>query len=82
MPASPNKGNFKMIVVKFVNIAGGLWFEQPKDSSLEEYPENTRCFRFKENGDSEYALIADVKERGERARFYSHIYGQKNFIFA
>tara|TARA_R110001632_G_scaffold222625_1_gene353949 strand:- start:1896 stop:2108 length:213 start_codon:yes stop_codon:yes gene_type:complete len=67
------------IVVKFASVADGVFIEQTAEAA---YSESTRCFRFDEQGNAEYALYCDIMENGAGARFFGHIYNEKNFLFA
>lgn len=67
------------MLVKFSTIAGGLFIEE--NGTGERLPDD-RCFRFDAEGNSEYALFADVVENGKFARFFGHIFVARDFTFA
>lgn len=66
-----------MILVKFSNLAGGVFIEQREE---DEYQPDTRCFRF-ENG-VEYAFYGDLMSNNPAPRWYGHVFGPQQFIFA
>lgn len=67
------------MLVSFATIAGGVWIE------VLEAMERTgreRCFRFDDAGNAEYALLADLQQNGERARWFSHVFKYRDFTLA
>lgn len=68
-----------MLVVKFSTLAGGVFIE---DTGAEERNPSDRCFRFDENGNSEYALYADLTSSNPAPRWFGHCYKERDFVFA
>lgn len=66
-----------MIVAKFSTLAGGVFIEQ--DGSP-EYHQNTRCFRFDDNGNAEWATYGDLTSNNPHPRWYSHQFTASQFI--
>lgn len=74
-----------MITVKFSTIANGVFIEVSSEKFSEFYknchiPES-RCFRFDDKGNSEYALYGDLTSTNPNPRWYGHAYKKKDFIF-
>lgn len=70
-----------MITVKLAtfNAAVLAWVEIRPDAM--EFDGTERCFRFDDEGRAEYAFHRDLMENGERARWYGHVYTQRDFVF-
>ena len=66
-------------VVKFSTLAGGVFIEQRDEA---EYSADTRCFRFDKNGHAEYAFYGVLADDPRFARWYGHVYSEKDFLFA
>lgn len=66
------------MVVSFSTLANGVWIEvlTGMDRSGAE-----RCFRFDKSGNAEYALLKDLSDNGERARWFGHAFKAKDFVF-
>jgi hypothetical protein len=67
------------MLVKFSTLAGGVFIEV-KDGNA--YGPSDRCFRFDKNGNAEYALYADLTSTNPAPRWFSHVYKQRDFLFA
>lgn len=68
-------------VLKFSTLAGGVFIEDlPGDH--EERTGAERCFRFDKEGRAEYAILKDLQENGERARFFGHQFSASDFVLA
>lgn len=68
-----------MIVAKFSTLAGGVFIEQRDEA---EYQPDTRCFRFDSAGRAEYAQYADCVARGAGARWFGHVFTERDFLLA
>jgi hypothetical protein len=64
-------------VVRFIQIAGGVFVE-------DEAPpcHATRCFRFNEDGASEWAYYGDLVSINPAPRWFGHVFTAKDFSFA
>lgn len=67
------------MLVKFSTLAGGVFIE---DTSADERRPSDRCFRFDKSGNAEYALFADLVSSNPAPRWFSHVYKERDFIFA
>jgi len=67
-----------MPVLKFSTLLGGVFIEVLSDKRTGE----ERCFRFDDKGNAEWASLSDVNANGERARFFHHVFKERDFIFA
>lgn len=56
-------------VLKFTTLGGGTFMEADPVGGLDEF---CRCFKFDGDGRAEYAMLEDLRENGERARWYGH----------
>lgn len=67
------------MLVKFSTLRGGVFIEVTEG---EEPSPNARCFRFSEDGNSEYAIYADLVSNNPAPRWFGHCYKQTDFTFA
>ena len=67
------------MLVKFANIAGGVFIEVGSDG---EYPPSSRCFRFDTDGSAEYAILGDLQSSNPAPRWFHHSFKEKEFTFA
>jgi hypothetical protein len=67
------------MLVKFSTIAGGVFIEV---NDRPEYADTDRCFRFDDRGNAEYALLGELKQDADRARWYGHAYKADAFTLA
>jgi len=66
-------------LVKFSTIAGGVFIE---DNGTEERKVSDRCFRFDDQGRSEYALYGDLTSGNPAPRWYGFQLEERDFTFA
>ncbi|TXH17843.1 MAG: hypothetical protein E6R03_03205 [Hyphomicrobiaceae bacterium] len=67
------------MLVKFSTLAGGVFIEQRDES---EYSSDTRCFRFDDAGNSEWASYGNLTGNNPAPRWYGHCFKERDFIFA
>ena len=68
------------LVLSFATLAGGVFIEVPAGAT--ERSDRDRCFRFDDEGRSEYAFFGDLVENGDMARWYGHQFSANDFVFA
>lgn len=68
-----------MIVAKFSTLRGGVYIEQRDEA---EYTATTRCFRFDDAGNAEFAYYSDLTSLNPAPRWYGHAFKAKDFILA
>lgn len=69
------------VVAKFATIAGGVFIEDLPGDHVERTGAE-RCWRFDSEGRAEYALLADLQQDADRARWFGHQYTERDFILA
>jgi len=69
------------ILTKFSTLAGGV-FVEITDSDRFEYEPTDRCFRFDDNGNTEYTYLYDLKHHPDDPRWREHQFKISNFILA
>lgn len=67
------------MLIKFSTLANGVFIEQRDET---EYQADTRCFRFDEAGNAEFAYYGDLISNNPAPRWYGHMFKQDDFIFA
>lgn len=67
------------MLVKFATLAGGVFIEQRDEN---EYKADTRCFRFDDKGNSEYAYYGELIGNNPSPRWYRHQFKAGDFLFA
>jgi hypothetical protein len=68
------------MLVKFSTLAGGVFIEVRADA--ESYGPADRCFRFDEDGRSEWASYADLTSANPAPRWFGHAFRAADFEFA
>jgi hypothetical protein len=65
-------------LVKFSTIAGGVFIE---DNGTDDRKDSDRCFRFDDQGRSEYALYGDLISSNPAPRWYGFQLEERDFTF-
>lgn len=65
------------MIVKFSTLANGVFIEQRDES---EYAADTRCFRFDDAGNAEYAFYGDLTSNNPAPRWYAHAFKAERFV--
>lgn len=66
------------MIVKFSTLRGGVFIEQ---TGVMEYTGKERCFRFDKKGNSEYAILSDLKSNNPHPRWFHHQFKETDFTF-
>jgi len=67
------------MLVKFSTLGGGVFIEQRNEY---DYTPMTRCFRFGEKGNAEFAYYGVLVSNDPAPRWYGHVFKESDFLFA
>lgn len=67
-----------MITAKFSSLRGGVFIEVTGN----ERKPTDRCFRFDDQGNAEYATLADLESNNPAPRWFGHVYKEKDFVLS